>query len=582
MLFLHIGYNIYKYYVIVKEKKMNTIKMVLFCKKSLSPFASLHRVGNIGCVALLLMVFLVLVGCQDDADNGNDIVDNDSVDEVGVPTEATRVQNESTGAIGITSITLTWDVPTDSDGYLGVTITEQSGAGSLTDPAELDENAVEYRVTGLEEDTEYLFTLTTRYLASGKNNDAMIRASTAAFTNVRDITIDVTTITSDSITLTWVSPANTGGYTGVRITANPFLGSLNQARLVPQGINNLLISNLDPSTPYAPTFTFTTEYTGSKTGSTISHEQEFTTQSNLVTAVVASNTDATTITLSWADPEDTIDYTGLLISSDVAAGSLGTSMPVNAAAGTARELRIESLTIDTDYTFTLTTQYDNDKDGDIFVVPTRTRNLIDTDGDGLVDINSLERLDNVRYNLDLGGAGDDGRYKESNQLSDNAGLLCGHDGATSCTGYELTRSLDFADGGSYDSGIVRDSWRPTGGEADTATNAGWDPIGSCNEAITIDACDDGNDTPFAARFEGNGYTISNLYVRRTAAINGAVGLFGITNNTAIVQNIGVIDVAVYDGSADIDHVGALVGYNQGTISASYASGGTVNSRGGYR
>ena len=79
------------------------------------------------------------------------------------------------------------------------------------------------------------------------------------------------------------------------------------------------------------------------------HTTDITTQSNLVTAVVASNTDATTITLRWTDPEDTIDYTGLTISSATAVGSLGTSITVDADAGTARELAISSLTADTDY-----------------------------------------------------------------------------------------------------------------------------------------------------------------------------------------------------------------------------------------
>ena len=361
---------------------------------------------------------------------------------------------------------------------------------------------------------------------------------------------------------------------------------MNTPRMVARDTNTLTISELTAATPYTFMLTFATEYSDGKSGGSSTHTIDITTQSNLVTAVVASNTDATTITLSWADPEDRVRYSGVMVTGGTMAGVMITPQTVSASDGsTAQQVAIDSLTADTDYTFTLATQYADDdagnsKTGGSVEIPTRTRNPIDTDGDGLVDINSLERLDNVRHNLDLGDDSDDGRYKESTQTAENAGTLCGHDGATPCTGYELTRSLNFADGGSYDSGVVDTEWRPTGGNPDSATNAGWDPIGDCNTDtadVGSSVCGDDNDTPFASRFEGNGFTISNLYARNTTTNDGsAIGLFGITAATATIRSLGVQDAALY-GGRDNDRVGGIVGEHGGTIVGSYASGSVTGS-----
>lgn len=82
--------------------------------------------------------------------------------------------------------------------------------------------------------------------------------------------------------------------------------------------------------------------------------------------------------------------------------------------------------------------------------------------------------------------------------------------------------------------------------------AGWEPIGTWVSQI-----DPGN--PFTGTFDGNGYTISNLYINR--ADKDGVGLFGYTNGAAIK------DVRLEN--ADItgeSYVGSLVGHNKvGTI-----------------
>ncbi|OGS81242.1 MAG: hypothetical protein A2Z94_03050 [Gallionellales bacterium GWA2_55_18] len=77
-------------------------------------------------------------------------------------------------------------------------------------------------------------------------------------------------------------------------------------------------------------------------------------------------------------------------------------------------------------------------------------------------------------------------------------------------------------------------------------------------------------TQFTGTFNGLNHTISNLAINRPAA--GYVGLFGNIATGGTVSNLGLLTSNVI-GS---DFVGALAGTNNGNISNSYVSGGTVN------
>ena len=116
--------------------------------------------------------------------------------------------------------------------------------------------------------------------------------------------------------------------------------------------------------------------------------------------------------------------------------------------------------------------------------------------------------------------------------------------ASSCVGYELTADLDFDtdDSGSADSGDVY--WN--GG-------SGWEPIRTA-------------DNTFSATFDGNDFTVSNLYIDR--ATTGHVGLFGSTGSSGKLHNIGLVDAQVTGQTS----VGDLVGLNAGTVSSSYSEG----------
>ena len=134
----------------------------------------------------------------------------------------------------------------------------------------------------------------------------------------------------------------------------------------------------------------------------------------------------------------------------------------------------------------------------------------DTDDDGLIEIAALEQLDAIRHDLDGDGIED--------VLTDQPLFFAAFPDAardlgcpTGCTGYELTRDLDFDDPAGYASGEVAQGWsRAEGG-------AGWVPLGSYPSGL---------DRPldrFAGDFHGNGHAIVNLFIDR--GDRDDVGLF---------------------------------------------------------
>ena len=77
-------------------------------------------------------------------------------------------------------------------------------------------------------------------------------------------------------------------------------------------------------------------------------------------------------------------------------------------------------------------------------------------------------------------------------------------------------------------------------------------------------------TPFTGVYNGNGHTISNLYILRN---NSRLGLFGYTSN-ATISDIGLIDANV---SGDVDYLGILIGDCYATtISNCYATGNATS------
>ena len=173
---------------------------------------------------------------------------------------------------------------------------------------------------------------------------------------------------------------------------------------------------------------------------------------------------------------------------------------------------------------------------------------VDKDNDGLIEICDLEGLFEIRHQLDGSG------YR----LSADANPVTMGCPSTSCTGFELTKSLDFMDDDSYRSGRINPAW--------TTSGQGWQPIGS------------DSDVPFLATFDGNGYTISNLMINRST---DRIGLFGYaqppSGDTSIsIANLGLLNV----NTTGTFYVGSLIGQTTDVmIINSYATGSVVGTDG---
>ena len=178
----------------------------------------------------------------------------------------------------------------------------------------------------------------------------------------------------------------------------------------------------------------------------------------------------------------------------------------------------------------------------------------DTDGDRLIEVTTWQQLHAVRFDLDGDGSVDDIANSDDYAIGYPVGSnerVCDRN----CTGYELSRSLDFSDAEDYGA-------------------AGWIPI-----------------RDFNTTFEGNGHTISNLYLDVNLQSNqDNAGLFGSVGGSAVIKNIGLLNVDV----SGVRNVGGLVGQTgversmsndevvavQSQISHSYVTG-TVKGTGSY-
>ena len=95
-------------------------------------------------------------------------------------------------------------------------------------------------------------------------------------------------------------------------------------------------------------------------------------------------------------------------------------------------------------------------------------------------------------------------------------------------------------------------------DIDASATAGWNdgagfvPIGVRNDEFT-------------GSFDGHNHTITGLYINRT---DDNVGLFGYLDSPATVSNVGLVDADV----TGRDNTGALVGFHEGAIDNSYATG----------
>ena len=186
----------------------------------------------------------------------------------------------------------------------------------------------------------------------------------------------------------------------------------------------------------------------------------------------------------------------------------------------------------------------------------RTGTDYDTDEDGLIEISTLAQLNAVRWDLNGDGAAAAGNQSNYNSAFGGASASMGCP-TGGCSGYELTRDLDFdTDGdGSTWSGAT-----PASDSGDTYHNSGngWSPIGA--NATPSDS------THFNATFDGNGHSIHNLFANGE---RGWSGLFAALRGSAVVRSLGLPNAHVRRG---FTYVGALAGENWGRVEAVWTTG----------
>ena len=161
--------------------------------------------------------------------------------------------------------------------------------------------------------------------------------------------------------------------------------------------------------------------------------------------------------------------------------------------------------------------------------------------DGRIDVRTAEQLNAMRWDLDGDGVPTEASSASYSAVFPDAAPRMGC--ASTCTGYVLRSDIDL--------GVSR--W------GRSRRNEGWAPIGA-----------DG--APYAARFDGAGRVVRNLFINRSGENN--IGLFGRIAESGRIERLGLID-AVVVGS---DNVGGLAGYNEGEIIGSHASATVTGNR----
>ncbi len=208
----------------------------------------------------------------------------------------------------------------------------------------------------------------------------------------------------------------------------------------------------------------------------------------------------------------------------------------------------------------------------------------DTDDDGLVEVSTLAQLDAIRWDANGDGYSDHGGPLHVGFPNALAQMGCPSSG---CVGYELAGDLDFDTNASGGADSGDEFWN---------SGHGWVPIGADTDH-------------FSGVFEGNGYTISNLFIdsddvkqstatgfrrldwsgRYVESRSIHLGLFEELARGGVIRNVGLADVSVTRTFPCLDsassqagdlcakgRVGGLVGVSAGTIRGSWVTGKVSN------
>ena len=175
---------------------------------------------------------------------------------------------------------------------------------------------------------------------------------------------------------------------------------------------------------------------------------------------------------------------------------------------------------------------------------------VDDDGDGLIEIATVDELNQTRNNL-LGTS-----FKATANAEDMGddtgcgnGTMVGED-ITACSGYELVANISL-------DGYNGDNWQPIGRCSRFFS-------GACTPATVL----------FSSTFNGNGYVISNLTITNpTGDYVRASGLFGAIADEVQLRNIHIRSASIT--GAGNNNVGLLAGYANGASIINSSAEGTI-------
>ncbi len=484
------------------------------------------------------------------------------------------------GEITDHTVALTWTADSHASSY----IVFWWPKGAMDDSSMGATNDKAYTITALDADT--LYVIKVQALVRGKNlasDQVDVRTTGAPEPSV----ITVGTVTDTTIALTWTADSDATSFAvswwpKADVTSLSTATTTNQART---------IRSLTPSTLYVLKVQATV---GSATVD--SAEVEVTTKSVLGSPVITvGEVTDTTIALSWtADSSATSFTVSWWPKADPTQSSTATTTSLTHTITALSQSTLYVLQVDA--TVGSTTLESAEVEVTTKAKPLRCPHPghwgrhfdYDQDDDGLIEICTLAQLDAIRYDLNGNGKPDvyldptrarpstfghtgsaswaHGDFTDAERValyraafpSPAAGMGCSQSAKVEagplCRGYELIRDLDFDENGNglrddtYNTGA---GWRPIMGKMITDWN-----IGRMFASITKDQAYD-REKMFSSTFEGNGHTISNLYINNK---QWYVGLFGYIGNGQI-RNLGLIAPKVHGR----ENVGAFAGTMDGSL-----------------
>ena len=188
----------------------------------------------------------------------------------------------------------------------------------------------------------------------------------------------------------------------------------------------------------------------------------------------------------------------------------------------------------------------------------------DADNDRLLEVDNLAQLNAIRWDLNGDGvvaAADSANYAAAFPWP-AAGMGCA-DGATAaaCIGYELQTDLDFDTNGNGSIDAADQFWN---------NGQGWRAIKGGPYTAPPRNQSEWDARYFSGTFQGNGKTISNLYINHTRLVRASLSLFETIGTTGVIDGVNLRNVDIRIHSLGVGS--PLASLNWGTIRGSSATG----------